>query len=100
MIQWDELKDRWLIRNRGISFQEIADRLIEGRFTDILENPLRKDQQIFVLSIKDYTWIVPFTVDEENVIRLKTAYPSRKFHKRYRGTHEKKDTTESYGNGD
>ncbi|MBN1894750.1 toxin [bacterium] len=89
-----------MIKNRGISFQDVADRLIDGRFLDILENPIRKNQQIFILSIQDYTWVVSFTIDEKDVIWLKTAYPSRKFYKHYRGIHEKKDDTESTGNGD
>lgn len=32
-----------------------------------------------------YTWLVPFIVDEYERIVLKTAFPSRKYHKNYGG---------------
>jgi hypothetical protein len=38
---------------------------------------------VFVLPYKNYTHVVPFVVDEENNIVLRTAFPSRKFHKIY-----------------
>jgi hypothetical protein len=33
----------------------------------------------------DYTYVVPFVVDSDKNIVLKTIYPSRKFHKMYGG---------------
>ena len=49
----------------------------------ILENPGRDNQQYFIMDIKDYTWVVPFLIDNEDRIVLITAFPSRKFHKKY-----------------
>ena len=83
MIRWDAEKDRWLRKTRGISFQEIADRILSGYHIDILENPSRTGQEVFVLEIKDYIWAVPFMVEEDKSIFLKTAYPSRKLFRRY-----------------
>ena len=71
--------------NRGISFQEIADRMRAGDYIDLLENPARPDQDIAVLVIDGYTWVVPFLVEEDDTLFLKTAYPSRKFNRRYGG---------------
>jgi hypothetical protein len=90
VIFWSETKDLSLKRTRGISFQDIAEEILSGRYLDILENPGRPGQDIFVVRIKDYTWVVPFVIREDDTIFLKTAYPSRNFHKRYGGAHEKK----------
>jgi uncharacterized DUF497 family protein len=91
VIKWNEDKNKWLMRERGVSFQEIADIILKGRYIDILENPSHPNQDVFVLRIHDYTWVVPFTIDENENIRLITAFPSRKFHKRY-GAEDEKET--------
>jgi len=91
MIRWDPEKDRFLRTARGVSFQQIADQIVSGEYIDILENPGRSDQQIFLVRIAGYTWVVPFGNEEDETIFLKTAYPSRKFHKLYGGLDEKED---------
>ena len=91
MIRWDTEKDRWLRKTRGISFQEISDCILSGDYIDILENPSRAGQEVFVLKMKNYIWAVPFMVEEDKSIFLKTAYPSRKLFRRYRGSYEKDD---------
>ena len=88
MVRWSPEKDRFLRLTRGVSFQQIADVIISGEYMDILENPSRPGQDIFVLRIQGYTWVVPFVVENDDTIFLKTAYPSRKFHKRYGGAYE------------
>ncbi len=91
MIRWDAEKDQWLRKTRGISFQEIADRILYGDYLEILENPSHAGQEVFVLKMKDYIWAVPFMVEGDKSIFLKTAYPSRKLFKRYGGSDEKDD---------
>jgi hypothetical protein len=91
VLHWNDEKDRWLIRNRGVSLKAIADKIVSGEYTDILENPSRAEQYVFIIDVENYTWAVPFIIEEDETIFLKTAYPSRKFHKRYRGRHEKKN---------
>ena len=83
-IIWDEAKNEQLQITRSISFEEISGMILNGEYFDILENPTRENQQYFVLRIREYTWVVPFLIDDEERIVLKTAFPSRKFHKRYR----------------
>lgn len=85
MIRWGEEKDRWLRRARGISFSQIAEQILDGHYLDVLENPSRAGQDLFILPIEGYTWVVPFVVDEGTIV-LKTAFPSRRFHRRYGGT--------------
>lgn len=82
-IIWDQKKNEWLSLNRLITFEEIADRILNNEFIDILENPNKENQQYFLMKINDYTWVVPFLIDDEDRIVLKTAFPSRKFHKKY-----------------
>jgi len=82
-IIWDKDKNEWLILNRGISFEEISDKILNDDDVLILENPTRKNQQYFIVNIEKYTWVVPFFITDDNYIVLKTAFPSRKYHKKY-----------------
>jgi hypothetical protein len=57
--------------------------LIEaGNILGIEENPGHPNQKIYILEIGNYAYIVPF-VESENEIFLKTAFPSRKYTKRF-----------------
>ncbi len=82
-IVWDENKNEWLIANRKISFEEIAELVLNKQYIEIVENPTRENQQYFIMEIRNYTWVVPFLINEKEEIVLKTAFPSRKFHKTY-----------------
>ena len=84
-VAWDEEKNAVLKQERGVSFDEIAGMIIDGDYLDIVENPTREIQQYFILTIRDYTWVVPFLIDDSETIILKTAFPSRKYHRRYGG---------------
>ncbi|MFP4067872.1 MAG: hypothetical protein ACLFS5_10295 [Spirochaetaceae bacterium] len=85
-IIWDQGKNSWLKERRGIAFEEIEGLLLEGGYLDIIENPVREGQQYFIMSIHDYTWVVPFVVSDEERVVLKTAFRSRKYHKIYGGS--------------
>jgi len=82
-IIWDQNKNEWLILNRGISFEEISDNILNNDYLEILENPTRENQQYFIMNINNYIWVVPFLINQLDQIVLKTAFPSRKFHKKY-----------------
>ena len=90
MVRWNPEKDRFLRTTRGVSFQQIADEIIAGNYIDILENPGRSGQQIFLVRIAGYIWVVSFVLEEDETIFLTTAYPSRSFHKLYGGRDEPK----------
>ena len=85
MIIWDENKNTKLKLERNVSFEQISRIITDGDLIDILEQPKKHEQMIFVLEISNYTYAVPFIVDEKENIVLKTAFPSRKLHQRYRG---------------
>jgi len=87
-ILWDKEKNKRLILGRSVSFEEISGKILSGEILDVLDNPGRKNQQYFVLYIRGYTWAVPFLIDRQKRIILKTAFPSRKFHKLYGGKND------------
>ena len=84
-IIWDKKKNEKLMLERNISFDEISQMIIDGKYLDIVENPVREGQMYFVMDMQEYNWIVPFLIDKEDSIVLKTAFQSRKYHRKYKG---------------
>ena len=79
-------KNRKLIDERKISFEEIIAAIGEGQLLDILEHPnLAKyeNQRIYVVQAKNYIYLVPFVDDKHGKIFLKTIIPIRKAKKTY-----------------
>ena len=90
-IIWDEAKNDRLIATRGISFQEIAELILHKEYQAILEHKSRPGQMIFIVPFNGYTHVVPFVIDRDQNIVLKTAFPSRKFHKLYGAQSDEKE---------
>lgn len=82
-IHWDEAKNKKLKETRGVSFEHVAHMILEKKYLAVLENPAHPDQMIFIVRYKSYTYVVPFVIDTDDNIILKTIFPSRKFHKLY-----------------
>lgn len=82
-ILWDEAKNKKLKGSRSVSFEEVAQIILEKKYLAVLENPVHRNQRIFIVSYKGYTYVVPFVIDADKNIVLKTVFPSRKFHKLY-----------------
>ena len=82
-ILWDEEKNSKLKKERHISFEEIELLILAKKYIEILKHPKRPSQRVFIIPIKGYIHAVPFLLDDDNNIILKTAFPSRKFHKIY-----------------
>jgi len=82
-LNWDSEKNEILKHTRGISFEEIAYLIESDQILGVEENPGRPNQKMYILEIENYAVIVPF-VEKDNEIFLKTAFPSRKYTKRYR----------------
>ena len=85
MIIWNDEKNLKLQIERDISFDQISEIILRKEYLDILENLSRPNQQIFVIKLNNYIHSVPFIIDDQSNIVLKTAYPSRKLHKKYMG---------------
>ena len=82
-ILWDEAKNKRLKEIRGVSFEDVAQIILDKKYLSVLENPARPGQMVFVLRYKAYTYVVPFVIDRKGNIVLKTVFPSRRFHKLY-----------------
>jgi hypothetical protein len=80
---WDTPENEWLKRERFLSFEEIAAMIQDGDYQDVIENPSRAGQYCLVLQLRSYTWVVPYVIDAEDRLVLKTAYPSRQYHRIY-----------------
>ena len=79
-------KNRKLIEERNISFEEIIAAIDDNQIIDIVEHPNRKkygNQKIYVICIREYIYLVPFVVGTEGNIFLKTIIPNRKAKKKY-----------------
>ena len=83
-IQWNIEKNKKLVAQRGISFEEIFVCIENSQIAGIIENPSKKykNQKVFVVELNKYFYYVPF-VEEGNNIFLKTIIPSRKLTKKY-----------------
>lgn len=81
VIDWNEAKNRSLKIKRGVGFEEVVKCLSEGRLLALIDHPNQKSypgQQIFVIEIDDYAYLVPYVEDKQKIF-LKTIFPSRKY---------------------
>ncbi len=83
MIIYDKNKAIKLRYERNIEIEDIVDIIINKKYLDILEHPKRAGQQIFILEYRDYIHVVPFVIDNDSNIIIKTVFPSRNFQKIY-----------------
>jgi len=81
-LNWSQEKNELLKAEREISFEEIALLIEAGNILGIEENPGHPNQKIYILEIENYACVVPY-VENEHEIFLKTAFPSRKYTKRF-----------------
>lgn len=82
-IKWNEEKNTWLKRERGVSFEDVVDAIIRQDYIGPEENPSRENQWIIIVRINDYPCVVPFVKDENGDWFLKTIFQSRKMKKRF-----------------
>lgn len=85
MLIWDGKKDIRLKIERNISFEDVSDIILHHQYLDIIEHPTKENQNVFVIELNNYIYAVPFVIDADLNIILKTVYPSRKLYKKYRG---------------
>lgn len=87
---WDADKNRWLKRERGVSFEEVLFHIEAGDLLEVLDHPnpdRYPGQQIYVILIDGYVYLVPF-VESDDEIFLKTIIPSRKATRLFLGVHD------------
>ena len=84
-FNWNPDKNQQLIRDRGVSFEDVIYYLLQGDILDDMKHPNSErypNQRVFVLSIDDYIYLVPYVEDSEEIF-LKTIIPSRKATREY-----------------
>ena len=85
IFAWDENKNALIKRERGVSFEEVVFHIHNGDLLARLDHPNRAKyphQQIFVVLMGNYVYMIPFVEDAEKYF-LKTIIPSRKLAKEY-----------------
>ena len=85
--KWNHEKNERLKAERGIGFEQVILHIERGDVIDVIGHPNQlkyPNQQMLVVKIKDYVYLVPFVEDEETKF-LKTIIPSRKATRDYLG---------------
>lgn len=86
-ITWSHKKNKLLQAQRYISFEDVVFHILSGDILETIDHPNQQrypGQQIHVIAIEDYVYLVPFIETEEEVF-LKTIIPSRKATRNYKG---------------
>ena len=86
-FKWNSEKNEILAHNRGITFEEIVQRIQSGAKVIETDHPNKKkypNQKIMIVDVEGYAYLVPYVI-ENNEYFLKTIIPSRKATKKYLG---------------
>ncbi len=84
-FRWGPEKNAELLRERGISFENVVVAVDAGGLLDVLEHPNQSrypGQRILVVTWDGYVYLVPF-VEKVDHYSLKTVIPSRKARRSY-----------------
>ncbi len=84
IFDWNDEKNKILLEERWVCFEDIVFALKDGRLIEIIKNPSSnfENQYCMVVRINEYVYLVPFVIWNDKVF-LKTIFPSRKFNKLY-----------------
>ena len=85
IIEWSEEKNRILLRERGISFEMVVEKIADKKILSDSKQPNSEkypNQRIFIVEIDGYCYVVPYVQDKTKIF-LKTIYPSRTITKKY-----------------
>lgn len=82
---WNPEKNELLARERGITFDEIVQRIAAGAKVMETAHPNPKkypNQKILIVDVEGYAYLVPYVIDQGDYF-LKTIIPSRKATRQY-----------------
>ena len=85
VFQWDNEKNEWLKKNRGVCFEEVVILMDREDLLEIVDHPNQgkyPGQKIATVRICDYAYLVPYVQEREEIF-LKTIIPSRKATNKY-----------------
>lgn len=84
--RWNKDKNQSLIKDRNISFEAIVYAIDKGSAIDVFDHPNPEkypDQKIYAVNIDNYVYLVPYVIEDDGTLFLKTIIPSRKATKQY-----------------
>ncbi len=82
-FDWDNEKNKKLIKEREISFEAIVSLIESGNIISIVTGKGKHaHQRQFIVEMNRYIYVVPFVEDDQKVF-LKTIIPSRKLTKKF-----------------
>jgi uncharacterized DUF497 family protein len=87
VFKWNTEENETLARERGITFEEIVQRIESGAKVIETDHPNKgkyPNQRILIIDVEGYAYLVPCIIDK-NEYFLKTIIPSRKATKKYLG---------------
>ncbi len=87
IFRWNAEKNKNLAGERGITFEEIVQRIESGAKVIETDHPNKEkysNQKILIIDVEGYAYLVP-CVRDKNEYFLKTIIPSRKATKKYYG---------------
>lgn len=85
VFRWDNEKNEWLKKQRGVSFEQAIILLEREDVLEVVEHPNQKrypGQRIAIVRINDYAYFVPYVQNGEEIF-LKSIIPSRKATNKY-----------------
>ncbi|MCD4721420.1 MAG: DUF4258 domain-containing protein [Desulfobacula sp.] len=86
-FQWNAEKNEVLAKERGITFEEIVQKIEAGAVVINTDHPNKKKypgQKIMIIDVEGYAYLVPYVINKD-IFFLKTIIPSRKATKKYLG---------------
>ena len=92
-IEWNEEKNAWLEKHRGLSFEVFAEKILRNEILDKIEHPNKEkypNQFIFIIEIDSYCYTIPHVRTKMGVF-LKTIIPDRRITKKYLGVKDEND---------
>jgi len=87
IFDWSDEKNAILKKERDLAFEEIVFHITHHDLLDIIQHPNQEkypNQKMFVVNVENYVCLVPF-VENDEIIFLKTIFPSRKMIQKYLG---------------
>ena len=86
-FDWNNEKNEYLKKARGVSFEQVELAIASGDLIDRLSHPNPSkypNQRVFLVRIEDYIYSVPYIEDDDEIF-LKTIIPNSKATKKYFG---------------
>ena len=80
-FDWSNEKNRQLINERRVSFEDVVAAIEHGRLLDVRRHPNQDRypvQMVYYVEIDDYVYVVLLVVRSDGSPFLKTIIPSRK----------------------